>query len=216
MLIVADIAGQFDALMRLVKRATPREEIILLGDLVDRGQRSREVIEWAMQTPNVTTLLGNHEHMMLDYYRKTGIYPYGTWLDNGGGMTKYSYDNEPPPESHLEWLEGLPWSLFHGKLFLSHAPLNRRFLDPLEADAHVTDLRSELFDLSLIWNRGEPVRRPYFQVFGHNSNWGLRHFADPFHEDWAVCLDQSRSRVLTGMLWPSREILEEPYLEVGG
>ena len=55
--IIGDIAGEFDALIELVKRM-PDEDILLVGDLVDRGPKSLQVIEWAIDTPNVSALLG--------------------------------------------------------------------------------------------------------------------------------------------------------------
>lgn len=217
MLIIADIAGQFDALERLAKHAPKGEPIILLGDLVDRGHESFEVIEWAMCTPNVITLLGNHEHMMLDYYRpkiKYGIYPPGCWEANGGHNTRASYrrnGHAVPPDSHLDWLETLSPCLASNKekLFMSHAPLhrNREVSEALE----INNPLSADFDRSLIWNRSEPRRREWFQVFGHNSHWGLRKLSDD-EGDFALCIDQSQRSILTGFHWPTMEIFEEPYL----
>ena len=165
MLVIADIGGQFGALMRLVDRVPVTEKIVLVGDLVDRGHFSFEVIEWARKNPRVITILGNHEHMMLDYYRPTkgfGIYPRGCWKGNGGEATKASYARNgyaKPPEEHLDWLESLPLSYWSEDrtLFMSHAAL----ADGYEADMppmHDNPLHPE-FDISIIWNRGEPVKR---------------------------------------------------------
>lgn len=88
---IADIAGEFDALMRLVTKFEPDSKIILLGDMVDRGPKSKEVIEWARTNPNVIPLMGNHEHMMLDWIKDGRFYESGTWLFNGGIPTLTSY-----------------------------------------------------------------------------------------------------------------------------
>lgn len=215
--VIADVAGQFDALVRLVDRLPNDEQIVLVGDLIDRGHFSFEVIEWAISDPRVTTILGNHEHMMLDYYEPRtgfGLYPSSCWKSNGGTATVASYarNGHPrPPAKHLAWIANLP--LFHWSkdrdLLVTHAALSPGY-DPEESPQHDNPLNSE-FDISLIWNRGEPSKREYFQVFGHNSHWGLREFKDD--KLWALCIDQSRTEVLTGFRWPSLEIITEPYLK---
>lgn len=222
MLIIADIAGQFDALMRLVDRVPPDEKIILVGDLVDRGHESFEVVNWAMENQHrVTTLMGNHEHMMLEYYRPTksdkGVYGPDAWKWNGGANTMASYArhrHKRPPEYHLDWLAQLPLYFCDGLLFVSHAPLHANFgLDNLPI--HDNPMSPE-FDVSLLWNRNQPKLREWFQVFGHNSHWGLREFRDWDGEEWyqwAMCIDQSQKGILTGLQWPSRIILEEPYVK---
>lgn len=199
--IISDIAGQFDALIRLVQMMPQNEPILLLGDLVDRGPHSDEVVQWAMKTPNVKTLMGNHEHMMIDYYDKTGLYDRGVWLWNGGSQTKLSYDNtEYNLNEHLNFLRGLPTYHEEEGLFCSHAA---KLKMPLE---NQLDLRDEW--TSIIWNRIEPFKIDgVFQVMGHNSHWGLKKF-----DDWGICLDATRDGVVTGMHWPTKEIFQAPYL----
>ncbi len=128
--IFADIAGQFDALMRLVNRVPVGYEIILLGDLVDRGSDGDLVIEWAIQN-NIRSVLANHEHLMYDYYRthvvhgmygatfsQGAMYDRDSWLSNGGHATykQYSGKGETPRsahllEKHLDWIKQLPLSI---------------------------------------------------------------------------------------------------------
>ena len=68
-------------------------------------------------------------------------------------------------------------------LFVSHAPWSPSLtLD----EASKIDDRATL-EGSLIWNRGQPIKRDKYQVFGHNSHWGLTAF-----EEWGLCLDDSR------------------------
>lgn len=167
MLIIADIVGQLDALERLVARIPEDEEIVLVGDLVDRGPYSAEVIEWAMKTPRVTALMGNHEHMMLDYYTDNEFYENDIWQMNGGHATMLSYDrmfgDTTPPQRHLEWLKALPRYKIIGdnECLVTHAPIESYSLDELKADPN---------NLNLLWNRYKPIERNYFQVFGHNSH----------------------------------------------
>jgi serine/threonine protein phosphatase 1 len=211
MIVIADIAGQFGALERLVGKFDTNEQIILVGDLVDRGPYSAEVVEWAMRTERVTTLMGNHEHMMIDYFRKSHIYDPGVWEMNGGHATILSYDrtygDTKPPVAHLNWLENRPLHFIQDGLLVTHAAVHSK--KHIHEAIDLDDLEN-----SVLWNRGEPIPREYFQVFGHNSHWGLKTFSHyPVVDDsWAICIDQSRKAILTAFHWPTGEIIEEPYL----
>lgn len=40
--------------------------LYVLGDAIDRGENSVEILMWLMNTPNAELILGNHEKMLLD------------------------------------------------------------------------------------------------------------------------------------------------------
>lgn len=69
-LILSDIHGNLTALNRILERAEgePVKNIILLGDLIDYGPRSNEVLERLDQIPKekiCVNLWGNHEHAIM-------------------------------------------------------------------------------------------------------------------------------------------------------
>lgn len=202
--IIADVAGQFDALMRLVK-LMPDEEFLFVGDLVDRGPKSKEVVDWVIK--NAKSLKGNHEDMMVDFVLGEGRYQTGVWLWNGGDQTRQSYlfDEEEMTEA-AEWMKTLPLVHNEGGLFVSHAAwapdvTMDEALDPLNLED------------GIMWNRGNPEEiEGKFQVLGHNSRWGLKWFGE-VDNPWGVCIDGSRSKVLTGINWPTKEIFQVPYEE---
>lgn len=222
-LIIGDIAGEFEALLRLVDRVPRTCPIIGVGDLCDRGQHSSSVIAWFMKTERADSVKGNHEDMMIDYclHQVKGLpgrYGRGVWLMNGGGFTLRSYEDyreQLPPQDHIDWLAGRKLSLTidspKGKCIVTHAAIHRKFSlnEALFFDVG-TSADEPGFEYSLIWNRHEPVQREFFQVFGHNSQWGLKTFEGK-DGIWAICIDQSRKKVLTGFHWPTGTIFEEPY-----
>lgn len=61
--IIGDIHGCYDELMDLIAQAgiTNQDRIIALGDIVDRGNKSKEVYEYLKNRPNTIVLMGNHE-----------------------------------------------------------------------------------------------------------------------------------------------------------
>lgn len=216
-LVIADIAGQFDALMRLVALVPPDTLKVSLGDMVDRGKRSREVLEYFMAGYGVDTLalMGNHEHMMVDYLRGENATDYlgDCWVYNGGDETLKSFGNAVPRKV-VEWIADLPLYMeFEApgaphKLFVSHAAFQRRIAD-LREDEELED--DEVF--LTLWNRDVPFCQPgHFQVFGHNAHWGLQEFKVG-ELPYALCIDQSASRKLTGYLFPEGRVIEVPYDE---
>jgi hypothetical protein len=202
--IIGDIAGNHLTLMALLKKM-PDEQVMAVGDLIDRGPRSKEVVEWFM-AGNAVSLKGNHEHMMIDCMRKAGLYEDGIWLANGGYKTIASYGMYVPDDV-LAWATALPlfWEDPESGLFVSHSfPFNGNVAE----SCHNLET-----DYSIIWSREEPVRMPgRFQVVGHNSQWGLRRFSDA-QGDFAISIDTSRDKVLTGIHWPTKTIYQQPYID---
>jgi len=121
---IADLHGRFDLLeMALAKIADHAElpaTVVTLGDYVDRGPDSRQVIERLMggldeEGWRLVCLKGNHEDIMWQTCR--GVVPdYDWWLTNGGDATLMSYgqnqgeeaDAAVVPHEHLRWIERLP------------------------------------------------------------------------------------------------------------
>lgn len=75
--VVGDIHGCFDEWIELKNRIESQDseaKFILVGDIVDRGPKVMEMIEWAMQ--NITVdgkyqmVIGNHEVEKIEWWRK--------------------------------------------------------------------------------------------------------------------------------------------------
>ena len=81
-----------------------RPLLVFIGDLIDRGPASREVIEAVLvlkghSAVDVRVLKGNHEQLALEFLREpqTG----GAWLDLGGRQTLASYGVHVGPMQSL-------------------------------------------------------------------------------------------------------------------
>lgn len=80
-LIIGDIHGCYDELQALLDKAaiSDDENIIALGDLADKGEQPKQVLDFFMQQPNARSIRGNHEqkHIMASITRD---YPTAQWI----------------------------------------------------------------------------------------------------------------------------------------
>jgi serine/threonine protein phosphatase 1 len=147
---IGDVHGHFDLLAGLLKRIKVDNEqrgsaethVILLGDLMDRGPHSAQVIEYlrAYRDDFATFhfVTGNHEEAMLASL--AGAIPQEEigWLDFGGRETMLSYGADPAlldtpgpdfavemrqfvPRIHLDFLENFDDSIRIGDYLFVHA-----------------------------------------------------------------------------------------------
>jgi len=73
---VGDIHGCYEKLRRLMERLPydpEQDTLVFLGDYIDRGSQSKEVINYLCQlkkrAKKIIMLMGNHEYLMLEYHR---------------------------------------------------------------------------------------------------------------------------------------------------
>ena len=116
---IGDVHGCIATLDELLERLapTPEDELIFIGDYVDRGPNSRAVIQRLLEMeeaaesgtgPRCIFLRGNHDQMMLDYIDYPGDHDvYELWTINGGLSTLNSYVEDgglAVPDEHIEFL----------------------------------------------------------------------------------------------------------------
>ena len=154
-IVIGDVHGHYDGLMLLLEALAPSSDdrVYLLGDLIDRGPKSAQVLDFVQQSP-YQTLLGNHEQLMLDALSPSvDLRAWQSWLYSGGDATVASYrDTGMMPYKHLEWLRSLPTYLDLGDIWLVHAGV------------HPTMPISEQSIEQLCWIRKEfhTIPKPYF------------------------------------------------------
>jgi serine/threonine protein phosphatase 1 len=180
--IVGDIHGCCHELDALVSGLplTRSDRLIFLGDYIDRGPATREVIDFLLQFKDaspceVRFLKGNHEDMFLDFMGKAGRFG-EAFLNNGGNATLRSYGisqkenglsvpEQLPPE-HMEFFTNLEMFTVVENVLCVHAGVN-----PVVSLA-------EQSPEELLWIRQEflnnPHLLPYTIVFGHTPHRKVR------------------------------------------
>ena len=211
--VVGDIAGNYLTLRALLKQM-PDELPCSVGDMVDRGPRSKEVLEFFKE--HGVAVMGNHEHMMCDRLLNTRFYDSFVWGINGGKATLASFDGEVPREM-LSWVNNLPRAIVWGDgTLITHAPIPYRVHD-CEDIEDICSLGRHFFDFgenTILWNRDDPIRSPHYdlQINGHNAHWGYREVADE-KGVFSICLDTCRQGKLTGIHLPSLVVYEQEFID---
>lgn len=96
-LIISDIHGElqlFEELLQVSNYNPKNDQLILLGDYIDRGPQSKEVLEKVMQLKEEGALVlkGNHEDMMVKSLVLGEERAWRNWTGrNGGNKTLESY-----------------------------------------------------------------------------------------------------------------------------
>ena len=68
--VIGDIHGFNETLRTLVTNLALQsgDYVVLLGDLIDRGPNSYDVVQYVKTSPNIVTVKGNHEKMMIELF----------------------------------------------------------------------------------------------------------------------------------------------------
>ena len=172
LLAIGDIHGctlQLDALLEAVN-PQPEDQVIFLGDLVDRGPDSRGAIERAIdwtRNRGAICLRGNHEFMMLQ--ARSDAADRRMWLTVGGNETLASYSKIPGRMGQLTDIPDEHWDFLTNDLqtycetnsaIFVHAGLNPNLALP------------EQEELELYWDfLAKPVDWPdgRLVIVGHTS-----------------------------------------------
>jgi serine/threonine protein phosphatase 1 len=141
--VIGDVHGQFDGLMLLLEqiKVSADDQIFFLGDLIDRGAQSAEVVDWVIKNRH-SCIMGNHEQMCIESFaRPNSSMIWQGWLVNGGSRTLESYGREGMSSEHLNWMMALPLYLDLGDFWLVHAGLDPKLSISAQSSAEFCWIR---------------------------------------------------------------------------
>lgn len=153
---IGDIHGRNDLLLEIHEKIkqdvvgfSGRVVIVYVGDFIDRGMFSREVIEILKDNPfpdfDCIYLRGNHEQTLLDFLQEASVA--SSWLSYGGQATLVSYGvvvnkiltrreefieiqkslRDKIPQSHLGFISKTRLSYEIGSYLFVHAGINPKY-----------------------------------------------------------------------------------------
>lgn len=225
--IVGDLHGNFKTLIALLKKMPKTAKPFSTGDMIDRGPRSKECLDFFMSEGDA--VLGNHEDMLIDAYENYKRYDRGLPFYNGAHETMYSFGDdgrlgeyldlddggvqairENIDPKYIEWMKARPikFSPEGEGLIITHAPINS--FHPIEISCDINHAKH--FSSSVIWNVGHPKRRDKFQIYGHICRKEIMRHTDKEGE-FAIGLDTLRGGMLTGLHWPSMRVYNQEVID---
>lgn len=140
--VIGDIHGCIATLVELLEdKIKPKrnDEIVFVGDLIDRGPNPKAVVDFVMELQKkfkVIVIRGNHEQMLLDSL--TDGYTFELWHFNGSEPTLRSFNISHPSEMERKYIDfffNLPFYVLWEDFVVTHGDLNFDAEDPF-ADTH--------------------------------------------------------------------------------
>ena len=175
--VIGDIHGCYNTLKLLfeeIKTRFPGVPIYSVGDLVDRGKFSFEVVEFIKENEIVFTA-GNHDLMFYYFFTKPSHPIAKAWIYNGSETTMDSYsDHMDIVRDHLAVINKAPLFLDLEDCFISHAGISSYYkkifkTDILNTPTDLTDVLND--DLNsqhgVLWNRDVLLNLGKLQIVGH-------------------------------------------------
>ena len=165
---IGDIHGCYDSLKKMIEEVIKLQKIdklILLGDYIDRGKKSKEVIDFIIQLLeqkfDIVPLMGNHETMLLDAIKNEKNV--SKWIQNGGVQTLKSFkisSIKNLDSKYVKFFNTLKYYYLFNEFLFVHAGFNDNMVNPF----------SDFY--SMIWKCKESYNNPLLAnktvVHGHN------------------------------------------------
>ena len=220
--IIGDIHGCFDTFMALIKKLPKDAEIVLVGDLIDRGPKSKEVVQYVIDN-KIDCVRGNHEQMMIDEP--------SYWSLNGGHQTLVSYSDEPIGlkflkldidlfMKHSRWMDTLPIYLEYPEvknedgrhLVVSHSILHNVWKHRNSEDKQ----KYAQFVNTATWSRDFAVKDnpEIFNVIGHTPQEHEAKIKKIYaNVDTGCCFKQIGFGFMTALKFPEMELITQENID---
>lgn len=136
-LVLSDVHANLTALEAVIEDAGEFEATWCLGDLVGYGPDPNECIARVSELPNLTCLVGNHDHAAL------GLIPLSRF--NQDAQAAVAWTKETLTPSNKDYLESLPASAANGSFTLAHGSPREPIWEYI-LDTHIADRNFEAFE----------------------------------------------------------------------
>lgn len=206
--VIGDIHGCYFTLVELfnvIRSAYSKIPIYSVGDLVDRGNNSYDVIEFILNEKILFTP-GNHDYMFYHFFKDPSSVFARSWIYNGNEATLESYEqHEESLFHHIDAIKSAPLFYNLEDCFISHAGISegyRTYLPPnYKEDLSVLepfiykDFRN---DNGVLWTRDQLLDLGKIQVVGHTKQKEIVYdeTANALYVDTGACVGNTLSAVI--------------------
>jgi hypothetical protein len=115
-IVIGDIHGCYDELLELLEKVAlgADDRVVCVGDLIVKGWKNREVLDFLMTDKRFSSVLGNHDRVLMRHWR-------GEKVRLKKAHKKALAELEADRERYAAYLESLPLALDTGSHLVVHA-----------------------------------------------------------------------------------------------
>ena len=173
---ISDIHGHLENFIKFKESLNSDDKVFVLGDVIDKGENSIEILQYIMDDDRFTMILGNHEYMMWRYliaepasFEKEETA--SLWMDlNDGFNTFYQFEQLSREERNniITFLASLSVSIpevivGERKYYLAHA--NPYVKNDLDITGDVSEVENAVWER--IELKGEKPFEDKQVIIGH-------------------------------------------------
>ena len=202
-IVVGDIHGCYDELVALLELVQFQSEdrLIAVGDLIVKGNKNKEVLDWFVGDSRFTSVIGNHDLALLRH-----------WRGENGALKKSQADTAKELESrskaYCDYLDSLPFMIDLGDFLVVHAGVRPGISLEKQSLEDLTELRTLGLD------RTSRIGIPWFQVYDSEKVVLFGHWptAEPTRAPHAIGLDTGcvYGNRLSAFIVETKEIVSVP------
>ena len=200
--IIGDVHGYFNTFQVLVEKLQLKgnDIVVMIGDLIDRGPTSAQVVGYVRTTEDFYCIRGNHEQMMIEGFDESEFfiernYDSRFWYHNGGRATESSYvalysDANAvlsKASDDVSWMKNLPTEIVLDDWRFVHAGYDQNH------DVEEQDEQNHLWAREQFYTSRKPIDPNRTILFGHTVTFKYLH------------KDDSKA----GLVWSSDVILDD-------
>jgi serine/threonine protein phosphatase 1 len=206
--IIGDVHGCYYTLIDLYSRIQneyPDITIYCVGDLVDRGNNSFEVMEFVM-TDKMPFTPGNHDYMFHHFFKDPSSVFARSWVFNGSETTLESYESHQDSVfRHIEIINNAPLYYDLDDCFISHAGVSIKYElnlpENFREDLSILEkhiINDHITDRGVLWTRDSLLNLGKMQIVGHTKQQDitLDEKANALYIDTGACVGNKLSAVI--------------------
>jgi len=193
--VIGDVHGEYQTLLALVEKLPHDAKLFFVGDLIDRGSQSKEVVEFVRKN-NHLCVMGNHEALCVEYGKQliqhlmdellySEMHPrwdsdgrlntfcsYGLLSLRDGVLSEFIKDEKAIDQllDDIRWMQKLPIYLELDAVHLSdkRVVISHSNISKVWKLHHNDEEKNHFFE-TVLWNRERETsdEADIFNIYGH-------------------------------------------------
>lgn len=169
--VISDLHGEYEMFMAMLDKInfSDKDELYILGDILDRGKRPLDIVDYIVGKSNITWIKGNHDNMFCEYVDNNNSM---LWFMNGG-YTTYEQLMLSRNEGYITSLYNYIKKLSTYKIVDNYVLVHAGALSPTYENETIEEHMESLSEEFLLWDRSHIGTKfnsgKYTLICGHTA-----------------------------------------------